>query len=184
MADAKPVYTPVPARRQAAARRGGRRCAGASSPYAQVVGKVMCLAGCTRPDIVQPVAALAHYMAAPRDSHWRAAIVQPVAAALPARLRRARRAVQRPAARGNKRQRSRGAARRGLRRRQLRGVQGHTSQHDRSALPHERRSGVVVQHAAAHRSAVHPRGQVHGVRSCNEKGTVASQAAPRLAACH
>jgi hypothetical protein len=42
-------------------------------PYAQVVGKLMFLAGCTRPDIMQPVAALARYLAIPRESHWRTA---------------------------------------------------------------------------------------------------------------
>jgi hypothetical protein len=42
-------------------------------PYAQVVGKLMFLAGFTRPDIMQPVAALTRCPAIPCESHWRAA---------------------------------------------------------------------------------------------------------------
>ena len=72
MANSKPVHTPaepgVELRRAAA----GDAALAPEVPYAQVVGKLMFLAGCTRPDIMQPVAALARYMAAPRESHWRA----------------------------------------------------------------------------------------------------------------
>jgi hypothetical protein len=40
--------------------------------YGQVVGKLVLLAGCTRPDNMQPVAALVRYLALPRESDWRA----------------------------------------------------------------------------------------------------------------
>jgi hypothetical protein len=43
------------------------------SATSMLVGKAMFLAGCTRPDIMQAVAALDRYLAIPRESHWRAA---------------------------------------------------------------------------------------------------------------
>ena len=42
-------------------------------PYAQLVGSLMYLSVCTRPDISQAVGALARYMAKPTMAHWQAA---------------------------------------------------------------------------------------------------------------
>lgn len=44
-----------------------------SVPYMELVGCLMYLATCTRPDIAQPVAALARYMSCPTQQHWIAA---------------------------------------------------------------------------------------------------------------
>ena len=42
-------------------------------PYSGLVGSLMYLAVCTRPDIAQSVGALGRYMAAPTDTHWQTA---------------------------------------------------------------------------------------------------------------
>ena len=42
-------------------------------PYAQLIGSLMYLSICTRPDISQAVGALARYMAKPTITHWQAA---------------------------------------------------------------------------------------------------------------
>lgn len=42
-------------------------------PYSALVGSLLYLAHCTRPDITQAVGALARYMAAPSQAHWLAA---------------------------------------------------------------------------------------------------------------
>ncbi|WIA15726.1 hypothetical protein OEZ85_003590 [Tetradesmus obliquus] len=42
-------------------------------PYATLVGALLYLANCTRPDIAYPVGVLARFMANPRMSHWQAA---------------------------------------------------------------------------------------------------------------
>jgi hypothetical protein len=75
-------------------------------PNAQVIGKLMFLAGCTLQDIVPPVAALARYSARPRESYW----CSEVPAALPVRHCSARPAVPRSEVEGSRRQRSRGLA--------------------------------------------------------------------------
>jgi len=43
-------------------------------PYSNVIGSLMYLSVCTRPDISQAVGALARYMTAPTTVHWKAAI--------------------------------------------------------------------------------------------------------------
>jgi hypothetical protein len=45
---------------------------GPDLPFSKVLGKVIFLAGCTRPDIIKAVNALARHTADPRESHWRA----------------------------------------------------------------------------------------------------------------
>jgi hypothetical protein len=77
-------------------------------PCAQVVGKLMFLAGCTRLDIMQPVAALARYLMRPRERHWRAA---KRTAALPVRHCSARPVVPRSAVEGSRLQHIRGVIR-------------------------------------------------------------------------
>ena len=42
-------------------------------PYSQLVGKLMYLMVCTRPDIAYPVGVLSRYMSKPRMPHWQAA---------------------------------------------------------------------------------------------------------------
>lgn len=42
-------------------------------PFSTVIGSLMYIASCTRPDIAQAVGALARYMAAPTTAHWTAA---------------------------------------------------------------------------------------------------------------
>jgi hypothetical protein len=73
MTQAKPVHTTsesgVELRRDAP----GDMALPPAVLFAQVVGKRMFLAGCTHPNIMQPVAALARHQAIPRESHWRAA---------------------------------------------------------------------------------------------------------------
>jgi hypothetical protein len=43
-------------------------------PYAEVVGSLMYLMTCTRPDLAQSVGALSWYVSDPRTGHWEAAV--------------------------------------------------------------------------------------------------------------
>ena len=69
MANAKLVHTPAEPGVELRHAAGGDIALAPEVPYAQVVSKLMFLAGCTRPDVMQPVAALARYMAAPQESY-------------------------------------------------------------------------------------------------------------------
>ncbi len=42
----------------------------ASQPYAQLVGKLLYLASCTRPDIATAISHLSRFMANPTHSRW------------------------------------------------------------------------------------------------------------------
>ncbi|GLI69117.1 hypothetical protein VaNZ11_013669 [Volvox africanus] len=44
-------------------------------PYIELVGSLMCIANCTRPDIAQAVGVLTRHMSAHTEQHWRAAKV-------------------------------------------------------------------------------------------------------------
>jgi hypothetical protein len=44
------------------------------TPYSQLVGALLYLQSCTRPDITQAVCVLARFMAAPTRAHWHAAL--------------------------------------------------------------------------------------------------------------
>jgi histone deacetylase 1/2 len=51
----------------------GERLDTMEHPYSTLIGSLMYLASCTRPDIAQPVGALARYMSKPTTAHWTAA---------------------------------------------------------------------------------------------------------------
>ena len=71
MTECKPLSTPLsPA---AKLTKEGESLDTASFPYSQLIGSLMYLSVCTRPDISQAVGALARYMAYPTTTHWQAA---------------------------------------------------------------------------------------------------------------
>jgi hypothetical protein len=72
MADAKPASVPLSAAVKLS--RGGDQPLDMSEyPYRELVGSLMYLSVCTRPDISQAVGVLARYMSAPQKEHWDAA---------------------------------------------------------------------------------------------------------------
>lgn len=71
MAEAKPASTPLGTNTKLTA--DGEPLDVTTYGYAQLVGSLMYLSICTRPDISQAVGALARYMANPSVAHWQAA---------------------------------------------------------------------------------------------------------------
>jgi hypothetical protein len=71
MAECKPLSTPLRAATKLT--KDGEPLDTAIYPYSQLIGSLMYLSVCTRPDISQAVGALARYMAAPTTTHWQAA---------------------------------------------------------------------------------------------------------------
>ena len=71
MSDAKALSTPLSAATRLT--KDGDPLDRTTCGYAQLVGSLMYLAVCTRPDIAQAVGALARYMACPTLAHWQAA---------------------------------------------------------------------------------------------------------------
>jgi hypothetical protein len=54
--------------------RDGEPLDRAKFPYSELVGSLLYLSVCTRPDIAQAVAVLAPYMSAPTEAYWRVAL--------------------------------------------------------------------------------------------------------------
>jgi hypothetical protein len=72
LSDAKPAVVPLSAAVKLS-RDGDEPLDVSVFPYRELVGSLMYLAVCTRPDISQAVGALARYMSAPQKQHWDAA---------------------------------------------------------------------------------------------------------------
>jgi hypothetical protein len=68
MSDAKPRRTPIPTGTRLTAE--GDRLDTALFPYGALVGSLLYLASCTRPDIAFAANSLARYMAKPTEQHW------------------------------------------------------------------------------------------------------------------
>jgi Reverse transcriptase (RNA-dependent DNA polymerase) len=68
MADAKPRRTPIPTGTRLTAE--GDTLDKELFPYSALVGALLYLASCTRPDIAFAANSLARYMAAPTEQHW------------------------------------------------------------------------------------------------------------------
>jgi hypothetical protein len=71
MADAKARRTPLPTGTRLVAE--GDRLDTEAHPYSSLIGSLLYIAACTRPDIAFAVNALARYMSAPTEQHWLAA---------------------------------------------------------------------------------------------------------------
>jgi hypothetical protein len=71
MAECKPLSVPLsPAAKLS---KDGEPLDTTAYGYSQLIGSLMYLSVCTRPDIAQAVGALARYMASPTAAHWQAA---------------------------------------------------------------------------------------------------------------
>ena len=73
MTDAKPASVPLTAG-STLVKDEGKVLDQAKYPFCQVVGSLMHLANCTRPDIAFAVGSLAKYMQQPTTAHWNAAM--------------------------------------------------------------------------------------------------------------
>lgn len=71
MAECKPLSTPL--NPSIKLTKDGEPLDTSTHGYSQLIGSLMYLSVCTRPDIAQAVGALARYMASPTTSHWQAA---------------------------------------------------------------------------------------------------------------
>jgi Reverse transcriptase (RNA-dependent DNA polymerase) len=74
MADAKPAAVPLSASVKLSRAVDAAPLDAIVYPYRELVGSLMYLSVCTRPDISQAVGALARYMSAPKKEHWDAAL--------------------------------------------------------------------------------------------------------------
>lgn len=72
MTESKPLSTPLSAATKLS-REDGEPLDTTTYGYSQLIGSLMYLSVCTRPDISQAVGTLARYMAAPTNIHWQAA---------------------------------------------------------------------------------------------------------------
>jgi ribonuclease HI len=71
MTECKPLITPLSTATKLT--KDGEPLDTSTSGYSQLIGSLMYLSVCTRPDIAQAVGALARYMTAPTLAHWQAA---------------------------------------------------------------------------------------------------------------
>ena len=73
MTSATPKSTPLSTGLTLTKHDGDQLDSATQSSYAELVGSLMYLSTCTRPDLSQAVGALARYMSAPTSQHWQAA---------------------------------------------------------------------------------------------------------------
>lgn len=71
MSESKPLSTPLSTATKLT--KDGEPLDTTAYSYSQLIGSLMYLSVCTRPDIAQAVGALARCMAAPTTTHWQAA---------------------------------------------------------------------------------------------------------------
>ncbi|KAK9824528.1 hypothetical protein WJX72_011105 [[Myrmecia] bisecta] len=74
LSDAKPRSLPLDPALRLMQGEGERLDASTAESYAQLVGSLLYLSVCTRPDIAQAVGALSKFMASPTTIHWQAAL--------------------------------------------------------------------------------------------------------------
>ena len=72
MTEARAINAPMA--RETSLRRGDAGGQPTDKPYAEVVGSLMYLMTCTRPDLAQSVGALSRFVSDPRKEHWEAAV--------------------------------------------------------------------------------------------------------------